>query len=61
MKRYSEAIDVFSEIEDNSNDLKRNSEEEIEVCKKCMIENFSNKADKSIKKRRYRKSKIYYS
>ena len=50
MKSYSEAIDVFSEIEDNSNDLKRNSEEEIEVCKKCMIENFSNKADKAIKR-----------
>ena len=50
MKMYSEAIDVFSEIEDNSNDLKRNSEEEIEVCKKCIIENFSNKADKAIKR-----------
>ena len=37
MKRYSEAINVFSEIQD-------------EVCKKCIIDDFSRKADKAIKR-----------
>lgn len=50
MKRYSEAINVFSEIQDDSNDLKINSHKEIEVCKKCIIDDFSNKADKAIKR-----------
>ncbi|WP_300262222.1 hypothetical protein [Clostridium sp.] len=50
LKRYSEAIDTFREIDDDSNDLKRNSEKEIEVCKKCIIDDFSNKADKAIRR-----------
>ena len=50
LKRYSEAIDVFSEINIDSNDLKRNSEKEIEICKKCIIDDFSNKADKDIRR-----------
>ena len=44
MKRYSEAI------QDDSNDLKINSHKEIEVCKKCIIDDFSRKADKAIKR-----------
>lgn len=51
LKRYPEAIEVFREIdEDSTNDLKRNSEEEIEVCKKYIIDDFSNKADKAIRR-----------
>ncbi|EHR0216635.1 hypothetical protein ACV3X1_07365 [Clostridium perfringens] len=58
MKRYSEAINVFSEIQDDSNDLKINSDKEIEVCKKCIIDDFSNKADKAIKRAKYIIAKI---
>ena len=57
LKRYSEAIDVFSEINIDSNDLKRNSEKEIEICKKCIIDDFSNKADKAIRRGDIEKAK----
>ncbi|WP_242862273.1 YdgA family protein [Clostridium perfringens] len=57
LKRYSEAIDVFSEIDVDSNDLKRNSEKEIEICKKCIIDDFSNKADKAIRRGDIEKAK----
>ncbi|MGV1059570.1 hypothetical protein ACQR24_01820 [Clostridium perfringens] len=50
MKRYSEAIDVFYEIQDDADDLKINSDKEIEVCKKHIIDDFSRKADKAIKR-----------
>lgn len=57
LKRYSKAIDVFSEIDGDSNDLKRNSEKEIEICKKCIIDDFSNKADKAIRRGDIEKAK----
>ena len=57
MKRYSEAIDVFYEIQDDSDGLKINSDKEIEVCKKCIIDDFSNKADKAIRRGDIEKAK----
>ncbi|SQB41114.1 hypothetical protein [Clostridium perfringens] len=47
----------FSEINIDSNDLKRNSEKEIEICKKCIIDDFSNKADKAIRRGDIEKAK----
>ncbi|EGT3616688.1 hypothetical protein FHH43_10655 [Clostridium perfringens] len=57
LRRYSEAIDIFNEITDDSNGLKGKSEKEIEDCKKCIIDDFSNKANRAIERGDIEKAK----
>lgn len=55
--RYSEAIDTFNEITDDSNGLKSKSEKEIDLCKKYIIDDFCNKANDAIKRGNIEKAK----
>lgn len=56
-KRYSDAIDIFSEISDESEDLMSKSSEEIEECKEYIIEDFSGKANEAIRRGDMEKAK----
>lgn len=56
-RRYSNAIDVFSEITDESGDLRDKSSKEIEECKQYMIGDFSDKANEAIRRGNIEKAK----